>query len=331
MHTRKPISQSILYIDNHLTKRVTVEQAAAVAGYSRHHFSRTFLALTGLTPNSYLRKRRLSEAARELVNSSRPILMIALDYQFGSQEAFTRSFKQEFGVSPGCYRQNGRLHRLWGRISLAFSNLIYPGQGIDLSPQLLVAYPKDFAATDFRRVATTVPAGPSTRFSGAAHIRYAHRQDIPALCRLYHQLNELTLHDALQQRETLEECEYFDAMAQPLWRHNPIGTQGSSDVSILVAEIDGEVVGLAEILLREGQPHAAFGANRNGFLRSLIVRDHLRGHGIGRDLLEAVKAWLSEHGATELHLELWESEQERYGVCVRPSSRMFRCTQVRML
>ncbi|MCB0122539.1 MAG: helix-turn-helix domain-containing protein [Caldilineaceae bacterium] len=82
MSTLYPIQRSLHYIESHLTEPATVEQAAVAAGYSRHHFSRTFLARTGLTPASYLRKRRLSEAARALVTSSQRILDIALDYQF---------------------------------------------------------------------------------------------------------------------------------------------------------------------------------------------------------------------------------------------------------
>ena len=143
MTTTNLINQALVYLETHLTAPATVERAAAEAGYSRHHFSRTFLALTGLTPVGYLRKRRLSEAARELVTTSKRILDIALDYQFGSQEAFTRSFRQEFGVSPGFYRQRGRLHRLWGKISLGVSNLLYPGKGIHTATNITCSRAED--------------------------------------------------------------------------------------------------------------------------------------------------------------------------------------------
>ena len=193
------IGQSIDYIENHLTHPATVEEIAAAAGYSRHHFSRIFLTATGLTPNSYLRKRRLSEAARELVTTPRRILDIALDYQFGSQEAFTRSFRREFGINPGLYRQKGRLHRLWEAVSLGLNNLLYPGQGISPAPQLIIP--------EARIVEGLVNISPHSAQRGArwkidSHtheltspvpsavtIRNANRQDIGALCQLYYDLH----------------------------------------------------------------------------------------------------------------------------------------------
>src|SRR5262245_7049845 len=111
MDYSEPINQAIDYIENNLTEAVTLEKISAAAGYSPFHFGRLFLALIGETPGEYLRKRRLSEAARELVVSRRKILDIALDYQFQSQEAFTRAFKKRFRVSPALYRRKRRLAR----------------------------------------------------------------------------------------------------------------------------------------------------------------------------------------------------------------------------
>ena len=49
----------------------------------------------------YLRRRRLSFALLEVRDTQRSFLDIAVDYGFGSHEAFTRAFKQMFGVTPG--------------------------------------------------------------------------------------------------------------------------------------------------------------------------------------------------------------------------------------
>jgi AraC family transcriptional regulator len=48
----------------------------------------------------YLQQRRLSEALKELKNTDKKIIEIALDYQFNSHEAFTRAFKRQFGLNP---------------------------------------------------------------------------------------------------------------------------------------------------------------------------------------------------------------------------------------
>ena len=118
MEPIEPINRAINYIESNLTEAISLEDVSAVAGYSLFHFSRLFLELIGETPGDYIRKRRLSEAARELVSSRKSILDIALDYQFQSQEAFSRSFKRLFRASPGIYRKKRRLTRIFLRITL---------------------------------------------------------------------------------------------------------------------------------------------------------------------------------------------------------------------
>ena len=112
------VNRAIALMEDNLTTATEPLRVAKAAGYSRFHFDRLFLATLGETPADYLRKRRLSEAARELVTTHKPLVEIALDYQFQSQEAFTRAFKRMFGISPGTYRKRGRLARAYPRITL---------------------------------------------------------------------------------------------------------------------------------------------------------------------------------------------------------------------
>ena len=53
--------------------------------------------------------RRLSEAARVLANGSPDILTVALDFGYGSHEAFTRAFRDQFGMTPESVRAQGHL------------------------------------------------------------------------------------------------------------------------------------------------------------------------------------------------------------------------------
>lgn len=95
--TSGPDRQGRGYIEANLNRRLTLEDVAGRVGYSPHHFLRLFWAVTGETPGAYIRNRRLAEAARLLAEREDRILDIALEYQYQSQAALTRSFKRATG------------------------------------------------------------------------------------------------------------------------------------------------------------------------------------------------------------------------------------------
>jgi len=84
---------------------LTLGRLAAQAGYSEYHFSRKFKEIAGVQLKDYLRGRKLAFALRELRDTDRSILEIAVDYGFSSHEAFTRAFKEVYGLTPGEYRR----------------------------------------------------------------------------------------------------------------------------------------------------------------------------------------------------------------------------------
>lgn len=102
----KALERAILYIENNLGEDIKVEDAAAAAGYSYYHFTRQFNALLGESVGSYIRKRRIAKAAKELLYTDRRILDIALDCGFETAESFSRAFKALYLVSPVIYRKN---------------------------------------------------------------------------------------------------------------------------------------------------------------------------------------------------------------------------------
>ncbi len=94
------IGKALWYIEAHSASPVTLDEVAKASGLSRFHFSRTFSVLVGRSPTAYLRARRLTEAARRLANGAPDILSVALDAGYGSHEAFTRAFRDQFGATP---------------------------------------------------------------------------------------------------------------------------------------------------------------------------------------------------------------------------------------
>jgi AraC family transcriptional regulator len=107
-----PAQKALWYIESHLADALTLEQIAGVGGVSRFHMVRAFAAATGLSVMRYVRTRRLSEAARALAGGAPDILNVALDADYGSHEAFTRAFRDHFGVTPETVRAASRLDNL---------------------------------------------------------------------------------------------------------------------------------------------------------------------------------------------------------------------------
>ena len=103
MNVLDQIRISIEFIESHVRDEISVAQIAREAGLSNWHFQRVFHELSGETVGSYVRRRRLAESLSELRNSNRKMIDIALDYQFGSAEAYSRAFRTEFGFSPREY------------------------------------------------------------------------------------------------------------------------------------------------------------------------------------------------------------------------------------
>jgi AraC family transcriptional regulator len=99
-----PAQKALWFIESHLADPLTLDEVAAIAGISRFHMVRAFDAATGLPVMRYVRARRLSEAARALANGAPDILTLALHADYGSHEAFTRAFRDHFGVTPEAVR-----------------------------------------------------------------------------------------------------------------------------------------------------------------------------------------------------------------------------------
>ncbi|WP_127959244.1 helix-turn-helix domain-containing protein [Serratia microhaemolytica] len=112
------------WIETHLDQPLQLDNVAAKSGYSKWHLQRMFRSTTGHALGSYIRQRRLSQAAKILLTTPRPILDIALQFHFDSQPSFSRAFKKQFGQTPAAYRRvqqhepiKGYQHRL---LPLAF-------------------------------------------------------------------------------------------------------------------------------------------------------------------------------------------------------------------
>jgi len=107
-----PAQKALWYIESHLARPLSLDEISEVADVSRFHLVRAFAAATGFSVMRYVRARRLTEAARALAAGAPDILRVALDADYGSHEAFTRAFRDHFGVTPESVRANSCLDEL---------------------------------------------------------------------------------------------------------------------------------------------------------------------------------------------------------------------------
>lgn len=109
------VHESLEYIEKNLRNKINLDDLAEKAYLSKYHYHRLFHKIVGESVNSYINKRRMEAAAKELVLSDDRIIDIALRYQYSSQESFSRAFKREYQLAPGQYRRmfiNRRPHHI---------------------------------------------------------------------------------------------------------------------------------------------------------------------------------------------------------------------------
>lgn len=113
------LEKAIEFVEANLDKKIFLSSVSENAFSSLSHFHRIFYFMTGLTLKEYIRRRRLSNAAIQLISTNRTILDISLDAQFESPESFNRAFKKWFGFSPKEFRNQKPEFHVTQRILLA--------------------------------------------------------------------------------------------------------------------------------------------------------------------------------------------------------------------
>ncbi|MEC0172333.1 AraC family transcriptional regulator [Paenibacillus graminis] len=136
MVNNRAIGKAIVFIENSLYEPIAACDVAKAVSYSYYHFHRYFQGIMGETIGSYIRTRRLTQAAWDLVHSERKILDIGVSLYFETAESFTRAFKDRYGITPTEYRNNGIDVLIGNRPpALLSDNRVHPYA--NLSPQIV--------------------------------------------------------------------------------------------------------------------------------------------------------------------------------------------------
>ena len=84
-----------------------LKEVARTLGTTEYHLRRMFSSLSGMPLSEYVRRRRMTVAAADVVRGEQDLLHVAIRHGYGSAEAFGRAFRAVHGVSPGDARRDG--------------------------------------------------------------------------------------------------------------------------------------------------------------------------------------------------------------------------------
>ncbi len=87
-------------VEEHLTEEFDVDGLARALGTTEYHLRRMFSSLAGMPLSEYVRRRRMTVAAADVVRGEDDLLSIAVRHGYGSTEAFGRAFRAVHGVGP---------------------------------------------------------------------------------------------------------------------------------------------------------------------------------------------------------------------------------------
>lgn len=103
----KGIQSAIQYVEENLTRELSIAEIAARAYVSPFYFQKIFNVLCGFTVGEYIRNRRLTLAAEELSKADTKVIDVAVKYGYDSPDSFARAFTKFHGISPSAAKEKG--------------------------------------------------------------------------------------------------------------------------------------------------------------------------------------------------------------------------------
>ena len=121
MDSIKKMNEALNYIEENLANDIDFKEVARLALCSEYHFNRMFSFLAGVTLSEYIRRRRLTLAAFELINSDIKVIDIAIKYGYNSPDSFTRAFQNLHGITPSEARSSSQLLKAYPKMTFQLS------------------------------------------------------------------------------------------------------------------------------------------------------------------------------------------------------------------
>lgn len=128
------LNDAIHYVEKHLKDAITAEDIAGSCNYSVSNLKYLFRKVFQFGMMDYVNRRKITEAAGELISTSKTVCTVAYDFGFGSQEVFTRAFNKIWEETPGVYRKHRHFYQLFPRQEFYYDVCKVFRRRFDLSP-----------------------------------------------------------------------------------------------------------------------------------------------------------------------------------------------------
>ncbi|MDN3351820.1 AraC family transcriptional regulator [Actinomadura sp. DC4] len=103
--TEQNIQRVIDSIYENISERITIDDMARTAMFSKFHFTRLFQRMTGVSPGRFLSAVRLQEAKKLLLSTGLSVTEISHRVGYSSVGTFSSRFKSSVGLAPTAYRE----------------------------------------------------------------------------------------------------------------------------------------------------------------------------------------------------------------------------------
>ena len=151
MNLTQSLQNAIDYIEDNITKKIDYEEVSKRAYSSSFHFQRVFSLTCGFTLGEYIRRRKLTLAANDLLTSKVKVIDVAFKYGYETPESFSRAFYKFHGITPSKVKKGSTL-KSFSRLILS-ANFIGGSElnyKIEEKPEIiLVGYKKRFTGVPY--------------------------------------------------------------------------------------------------------------------------------------------------------------------------------------
>lgn len=114
------MNRAVDYLEENITEKLDIERVAKIALSSPFYFQRMYHLATGVTVAEYIRRRRLTLAAQEIISGEK-VINVAYKYGYETPEAFTKAFRKMYGLSPTAAREPGVTLKAYPKLSFHIS------------------------------------------------------------------------------------------------------------------------------------------------------------------------------------------------------------------